>query len=192
MTSLTKLIKRNISIIFAGIVFFAQNPATAQQARLSDITITNTRDSIELVYLNVKGTFTEEMKKAVLSGVPITFSFFITLDEVRRFWKNRPIAEITLTHTIKYHNLKKEFAITRSYNDRTLTARSFSEAELLMNEIRNLKIISSDRLEKGIHYQLKAKAQLNKVTLPLYLHYILFFVSLWDFETEWQTIDFTY
>jgi len=190
MTSLTK---RNITFIFAGIIIFLiQNPAAAQQARLSDITITNTRDSLELIYLHVKGTFTEEMRKAVLSGVPITFSFFIRLDEVRGFWKNKPIAEITLTHTIKYHNLKKEFSVKRSYDDRTLTARSFREAELLMNEIRNLRIISSDRLEKGKPYRLKAKAQLNKVTLPMYLHYILFFVSLWDFETEWQTIDFTY
>lgn len=185
-------IKRNIlCIIGAGLIFFMPHSA-GYAARLSDITVTNTRESIELLYLNVKGTFTEEMKKAVLSGVPITFSFFITLDEVRGFWKNKPLVEITLTHTIKYHNLKKEFAITRSYDDRMLTARSFSEAELLMNEIRNLTVISSDRLEKGKPYRLKAKAQLNKVTLPMYLHYILFFVSLWDFETEWQTIDFTY
>lgn len=185
-------IERNIlCIIVAGIIFFMQHPA-GYAARLSDITITNTRDNLELLYLNVKGTFTEEMKKALLSGVPITFSFFITLDEVRDLWKNKPLVEITLTHTIKYHNLKKEFAITRSYNDRTLTARSFGEAELMMNEIRNITIISSDRLEKGKPYRLKAKAQLNKVRLPLYLHYILFFISLWDFETEWQTIDFTY
>ena len=36
------------------------------------------------------------------------------------------------------------------------------------------------------------KAELEKVRLPLYLHYVLFFVSLWDFETDWFTIDFIY
>ncbi|NQT10914.1 MAG: DUF4390 domain-containing protein, partial [Desulfobacteraceae bacterium] len=41
-------------------------------------------------------------------------------------------------------------------------------------------------------YQIRAKAELGKLTLPFYLHYILFFVSLWDVETDWYTIDFIY
>jgi len=39
---------------------------------------------------------------------------------------------------------------------------------------------------------LRVKAELEKVRLPLYLHYVLFFVSLWDFETDWYTVDFIY
>ena len=38
-------------------------------------------------------------------------------------------------------------------------------------------------------YRLRVKAELNKVRLPFYLHYVLFFVSLWDFETEWHEIE---
>jgi hypothetical protein len=29
------------------------------------------------------------------------------------------------------------------------------------------------------------KAKLDKVRLPLYMEYVFFFVSLWDFETDW-------
>ena len=61
-----------------------------------------------------------------------------------------------------------------------------------MSEIKSLHIIPLDKLTKGSQYQIKAKAELSKLTLPLSLHYILFFVSLWDFETDWYTIDFTY
>ena len=61
-----------------------------------------------------------------------------------------------------------------------------------MTEIDNLKIIPLNRLEKGEQYQLRVKAEVSKKTLPLYLHYILFFVSLWDYETDWYTIDFTF
>jgi hypothetical protein len=35
-------------------------------------------------------------------------------------------------------------------------------------------------------------AQLDKIRLPFYLHYVLFFVSLWDFETDWYAVDFRY
>ncbi|MDM8552680.1 DUF4390 domain-containing protein [Desulfobacterales bacterium HSG2] len=185
--------KRKISIILLGILFLTQNPAFAKKARLGDITITNTYDGLELAYLNVKGTFTAEMRKAVLSGVPTTFLFFVTVYKVRRFWSDNQIADIQITHTIKYHNLKKEFVIRRSWEkNKPITVKSFKEARKLMSEISHLKIVPSDKLEKGTRYQLRAKAKLGKVTLPLYLHYILMFVSLWDFETDWHTIDFVY
>ena len=35
-------------------------------------------------------------------------------------------------------------------------------------------------------------AELNKIQLPLYLHYVFFFLSLWDFETDWHSVDFRY
>ena len=61
-----------------------------------------------------------------------------------------------------------------------------------MSEIDSLKTVPLSRLEKGSQYQIRAKAQLSKLTLPFYLHYVLFFVSLWDFETDWYTIEFMY
>ena len=61
-----------------------------------------------------------------------------------------------------------------------------------MTEIRNIEVIPLKKLEPGARYQLRVKAELEKVRLPLYLHYVLFFVSLWDFETDWYTVDFTY
>jgi hypothetical protein len=33
---------------------------------------------------------------------------------------------------------------------------------------------------------------MSKTTLPWKMHYVLFFVSLWDFETDWYTIDFIF
>jgi hypothetical protein len=61
-----------------------------------------------------------------------------------------------------------------------------------MADIDNLKVVSLDSLEKGVQYQIKAKAKLDKLTLPFYLHYVFFFLSLWDFETDWYTVSFYY
>lgn len=164
----------------------------AQDAILTNIIVTNTRDDL-LVYLTVDGAFREKMKRAILSGVSTTFSFFIQLYRVRNFWPDKEIVEIDITHTIKYNNLKKEFVITRSWeNNQPIVTKSFVEARKLMSEIDSLKTVPLSRLEKGSQYQIRAKAQLSKLTLPFYLHYVLFFVSLWDFETDWYTIEFIY
>jgi hypothetical protein len=164
----------------------------AQEAALTNIVVTNTRDDL-LVYMNVEGAFTAQMKEAILSGVPTTFSFFIHLFTARNFWFDKEIADLEVTHTIKYDNLKKEFDVRRSWEqNKSKTTKSFTEARKWMTEIDSLSIIALNRLEKGAQYQLRAKAELSEYTLPFYLHYVLFFVSLWDFETDWYTIDFIY
>ena len=183
--------KRNICVILIGILFFVQNVAFAQDARLTNIIVTNTSDDL-LIYLNVEGAFIEDIKKAILSGVPTTFSFFITLHKVRKLWFDNNLADLKISHTIKYNNLKKEFTVIRSESNKPVVTQSFQEAQKLMSEIDKLKIVPLNMLERGSHYQIRANAELNKVTLPYYLHHILFFVSLWDFETDLYAIDFIY
>jgi Domain of unknown function (DUF4390) len=175
-----------------AILFCFYAVAFAQKAVLSNIIVTNTRDDL-LVYMNVDGAFTPKMKNAILSGVPATFSFYISFYQVRNFWFDYKIRDIKVTNTIKYNNLKEEFVVTRSWEKSgPQVTQSFDEAQKLMTEIDSLKIVPLKQLEKGRHYQLRAKAELSKVTLPFYLHYVLFFVSLWDFETDLYTVDFIY
>jgi hypothetical protein len=188
------LLKRTKSVflLILGLLLIASQAGYAQDATLTNITVSNTRDDL-LLFLNLQGAFREEMKQAILSGAPSTFSFFAKLNRVRSLWFDKDIADLEVTHTIVYDNLKKEFAVLRSWKDNNPeVTKSFDEAKKWMTEIDSLKIIPLNRLEKGKQYQLRVKAEVSKKTLPLYLHYILFFVSLWDFETDWYTIDFTF
>ncbi len=188
------LLKRTKSVflLIAGLLLLAPQAGYAQDATLTNITVSNTQDDL-LLFLNLEGAFRAEMKQAILSGAPSTFSFFAKLNRVRSLWFDKDIADLEVTHTIVYDNLKKEFTVTRSWKDNNPeVTKSFDEAKRWMTEIDSLKIIPLNRLERGEQYQLRVKAEVSKKTLPLYLHYILFFVSLWDFETDWYTIDFTF
>ena len=188
------LLKRTKSVflLILGLLLIASQAGYAQDATLTNITVSNTQDDL-LLFLNLEGAFREEMKQAILSGAPSTFSFFAKLNRVRSLWFDKDIADLEVTHTIIYDNLKKEFTVTRSWKENNPeVTKSFEEAKKWMTEIDSLKIIPLNRLEKGEQYQLRVKAEVSKKTLPLYLHYILFFVSLWDFETDWYTIDFTF
>ena len=190
---MTKRPTRYFFAVFLSIyLLFWPAISQAQKANLSNIILTNTRDNL-LLYLIVEGAFSPKVEKTISSGVPGTFTFYIKLLKVRGIWKDEEIADITVTHTIKYDNLKKEYIITRSEETQSpLSIKSFEEAKKLMTEVDSLTIGKLKWLEKGQQYQIRAKAKLNKLTLPFYLHYILFFMSLWDFETDWYTIDFIY
>jgi hypothetical protein len=178
--------------VLMSLIFLIQIPYAAQDATLTNLIVTNTSNDL-LVYLNVEGAFREQTVNAIMSGVPASFSFFIKLYQKRSMWFDKVIADIEIANSIKYNNLKKEFVVERSWeNGRIRTAQSLKEAQKLMSDVDGLKIIHLNKLAKGKQYQVKAKAQLSKLTLPFYLHYVFFFVSLWDFETDWYTIDFIY
>jgi hypothetical protein len=178
--------------ILLTLVFLLQTPFAAQNATLSNIIVTNTSTDL-MVYMNVDGAFREQTVTAIMNGVPTSFSFFIKLFQKRSIWFDKVIADIEVTNSIKFNNLKKEFVVERSWeNNIPRTVQSLKEAEKLMSDVDGLKLVPLSELKKGNQYQLRAKAQLSKIILPFYLHYVLFFVSLWDFETDWYSIDFIY
>jgi hypothetical protein len=164
----------------------------AKQAQITDIIVTNNQEQL-LVYFNTKGCFTPEMNKAILSGIPTTFTFLLEIYKPRSFWPNKKLSAVKLHHTIKYDSLREEFNLTLSERgNQTFPVKEFSKAQEIMADVSNIQLIPLKQLERNSQYQLRIKAELNKVTLPLYLHYILFFVSLWDFETDWYVVEFNY
>ena len=189
------VIKQKVLVLaVAAIINFAfcTNLFAAQAAVISNVHITNTRDDL-VAYFKVENAFTDEISQAVLKGVPASFSFYITLDQVRKALFDTEISDYKITSTLKYNILKKEFVVSRPWkNEKPFVTDSFEEAKRLMTEIDNLTIARLTNLVKGKKYKLKLKADLDKVTLPLYLHYVFFFVSFWDFETDKHVTKFTY
>jgi hypothetical protein len=174
------------------LLFLSPSPLQAAEATLANIIVTNTQDDL-LVFFEIKGSFTREMEEAILNGIPTTFNIFIRLYRSRTLWLDASISDIKLEHNIKYDSLKNEFRVRRSEeNYKELIFKNFEEAKKAMAEIRNIQVVPLSELRARSKYQLRVKAELEKVQLPLYLHYVLFFVSLWDFETDWYTVDFMY
>jgi hypothetical protein len=171
----------------------AASPAHAQQeARLSDIVVTNTAEHL-IVYFTVEDCFTAEMLEAIESGLPTTFTFYIRLYERRDFWWDRQMTELEVRHTVRFDQLKKHYEVTRSDGTgEVVNVQDFDEVRRLMSEVAALPVVPLDRLQKGGRYQLQMMAEMDKIRLPLYLHYVFFFLSLWDFKTDWYTVNFLY
>jgi len=171
---------------------FSNRPALAADARLTDIVVTNTRDNL-IVYFSVTDCFTDDMQKAINNGVSTIFTFFVKLYEVRDWWWDKNIADLKVSHEIRYDSLKKVYIFTSSSSDgKEISVSDFEEAKKLMSEIVGLKVTQLRNLQRGNRYQISMMAELDKIRLPFYFHYVFFFLSLWDFETDWYTVDFRY
>jgi len=175
------------------VLFIAATPAVgANHPTLSNITVSNTNDEL-LLHLNLNGSFSDAIRQNVLAGKTTSFAFRIRLSQVKDFWLDETIADLTVVHTIKFDPVKKEFTVRRSWTGyEAETTRSFEEAQRWMNHIEGLRIVSLSRMEKSARYELQAKAEVSKKILPFNLHHVLFFVSFWDEQTDWYIIDFVY
>jgi len=170
----------------------AEIPALAENARLKDIVVTNTRNDL-LLYLSVDNCFTDQMVAAIQNGIPTTFKFFIRLIEKRDYAWDRKIADFQVSHTVHYDNLKKEYFVTLTEKEgQIISLKDFEEVKQLMSEIVGLRVTGLHNLKRNASYKMEMMAQLDKIELPFHLHYVLFFLSLWNFETDWYTVEFRY
>jgi hypothetical protein len=71
-------------------------------------------------------------------------------------------------------------------NQGSLVTSNFEEAKGFMATVKGVEIRPSSPLSPGTPAQLRIKAELDPVRLPFHLEYLFFFVSLWDFETDWH------
>jgi hypothetical protein len=158
--------------------------AFCQKASINAVTVKKTNGSWRLNF-DVENCFTEKMEEAIQSGIRTTFTFYTNLYQKRSWWRDRKMDSIEFRHTIQYHPIQKIYQVTLEENSSSLTTSSLEEAKTLMSKVKELKIRPSSPLVPGIPTYLRIKAELDMVKLPLHLEYLFFFVSLWDFETDW-------
>ncbi len=176
--------------VLAFLFILPCHPAGAQDATISDLAAVNS-DTHLLVYLTVKDCFTEEMLTGVHNGIPATFTFFVNIYETREMWPDKKIFSYSFDRTLSFDNLKEQYTVTSSANNRSITTETLSEAKLLLAEVADLKTAQLDHFKPDTLYRIEVKAKLEKKTLPWYYQYLFPFSSLWDFETGWATLEFS-
>jgi hypothetical protein len=77
------------------------------------------------------------------------------------------------------------YEVTFEEKESSVAASSLEEAKGLMSKVVELEIRPNSPLKSGMPIYFRIKAALDPVRLPLHLEYLFFFVSLWDFKTDW-------
>jgi hypothetical protein len=170
--------------------FYVSTAAAKNKAEIVDTEIAQDPDNLKVSF-SIRDCFTPSMEEAIQSGVPTTFRILVVLEKPGVLFSTQ-VLDVVLEHTIKYDYLKNEYHVQLPESpDATMVTKDFIEARRWMSTVKDLPLIPLWRLQKDEVYQLRVKAELSKVELPLFFRYIFFFVSLWDFETDWQNATFS-
>ena len=175
--------------IAGGLVFFLvwvfPLSAFCQKASIKNVDVKGT-NSVWKVSFDVENCFTNKMEEAIQSGIRTTFTFYIRLFQKRSWWKDRKIASVEFHHTVLYHPIQKVYQVKLGEKHPPLAVSSLEEVKRLMSKVKEFEIRCSSPLEPRTPAYFRIKAGLDTVRLPLHLEYHFFFVSLWDFETDWH------
>ena len=165
--------------------------ALAQEVFIEDLVVVPNQENLVLG-CRLENAFTEDLEEIILSGLPASFVFRVSIYRSRMFWPDKEITSFELKHTIAYDHLKDEFTISFSEVGRQpVVVQKFAEARTLMNELTDLPVLVLNRLEPEQTYYARVKALLGPISLPLST-YFSFFLSPFNFETDWVLRSFRY
>lgn len=183
--------KTTLIIAFAILLILSPAPAFSEQARIKNTLITYDKKNLT-IYFHVDGSFTPKIEEAIQSGIPTTFIYRIHLYNKSGDTLGTQIKSRRISHTIKYDPLRKDYTVIASEKKEAVVTQDFKKAKELMARVDAFPLAPLDRLQRDSQYSLQIKAELDTIKLPPPLNYLFFFISYWDFETEWETVEFTY
>ncbi|MBI5815168.1 MAG: DUF4390 domain-containing protein [Nitrospinae bacterium] len=167
----------------------------------------------------LKGAFTREIKESVLSGMPMTFTYFIELKRIRSLIWNETSRKLAVKRTVKFDALRKVYLMweKKGENDEDLTFEQelaaaeynkekakdqptqadgqqaqepamgdYEQMEKWMTRLEGVDMGPVSNLKQGARYYFMVRCEMKSIKLIPPFNYILFFVSLWDFDTEWE------
>jgi hypothetical protein len=187
----------NIRLLFlCGFLILAhpcQPLASAEETpEIKDIIVT-TSDTDLLLFATVKNGITQEMVDGVKNGIPIIFTYQMELVKTSSKWLDTTLVESAVTHTLSFDEANKIYRVAFSdQGDKIVTTKDVTEAKQLMAELNGVKVIALSQLIPDAPYAIHFKVTLKKGSLPLGMHRLLPIPALWDFETDWRTIEFRY
>ncbi|MDR3628798.1 MAG: DUF4390 domain-containing protein [Desulfocapsaceae bacterium] len=185
------------SFLLIFILFILQVPPVAaaekKEPYFENVILTTSETSL-LLFGGLKYTFSEDMLRGLHSGIPIQYSFFVEVNRARRYWTDEQVASVGFTHTLRYDTLKETYRveIDEGTGPKIIACQTLTEAQKVMNEFNGVNIVKLSGLVPDDSYTLRVRAELYKKNLPMGLHHVVPFVSFWDIETSWYSVDFNY
>ncbi|MFH1146621.1 MAG: DUF4390 domain-containing protein [Pseudomonadota bacterium] len=186
-----KSIVAHFSLCLAVMFVFLAFPSSfcAQNLSLTDVIVNNSRRDL-LAYFNVRNSFDDETRQALLNGVTVRLIFDIRLFQVRDLWPDVLLAALNLEHSIRYDALKEEFLV--DLDGKKYRLKELPKAQSLVSEVSGLSVSPLSKLASNRTYELQIKAARKKDPTPSVFSYIISMLSFWDTETDDYSVEFRY
>jgi len=169
----------------------------ATDARIDHLTVQIIEQEI-VISTVLKGGLHPQTVREIHNGIPKDIYYYLILLRKQKHWFDEEILSKTVRITVKYDTLKKQYTVVRrewldqsgqidptNLNLSEQVVSDFSILQQAVSRIDEIRIAPTHWLQKGSQYYIGVKAQMKTVKLPLYFHYLLFFIPVLELDTPW-------
>ena len=120
-----------------------------------------TRADRVLVSFKLTDVFTEDVRRAIHSGVTITFYYDVQLKRGATLWLDRTIESAVVIATVKYDPVTRKYLVTQRTDGRMERADVLDREEIArewLTEFDKLPLFSSASLEPNAEYYVRVRA----------------------------------
>jgi hypothetical protein len=175
-----------LSLALSLIVVALAGNLPAWGAEIVDLVPVVSGNTIQVSF-RMSGAFSEEVERAVASGLPVTFRFTVQLKKVRTPWINEKVATRTIRTTVTYDNLTERYKLSRELDNEIVATEVLSDPEAMrrfMVTMESLQLFDTSLLEPNGEYYLRVKGVIRDRNL--------FLLIPWDVGSGWMKAYFTY
>jgi hypothetical protein len=180
---------RHVLAIRAALLGLAMIALPATMAAAADVEVRTANIGLMDGYwrLNARIDYrpTEEVEKALKSGVALTFRVDLVIDRVRDWLPDAEELEIRRDWQVSYEPLAERYLV-RYPDEREPTSHlTLFSALNAAGRLQALPILEEPRLDARRAYDIALRASLNQRTLPAPLQMLAFWNGGFSLESEW-------
>lgn len=181
-------------VVAASVAVFFLLPTPPGQGRRGQAYIDDVRLSLGpggevMLDFRVKNVLDALVADTLDSGLPVRFAHLIQVVQPRELKRDKVLVDLKLVRVLEKDNLKDRFRVTVENTEEKRQYGDLREAVEVMTRVEKVVLVPADVIETRRPLFLKIKTQLQQFQLPFRLHYLLAFVSYWDVETDWYTLE---
>jgi hypothetical protein len=137
----------------------------------------------------------EEMREALRGGVPLTFSYRIRLTTKGSILGEKIVRRREIIHNLEFDPVKQLYMFSgEGYGIEPVVKTTKDEEEAVgwLTSILDWRLYPLNRLKDNVRYRVRVMATLRSVELPSIFGYLFFFTTIFNQETPWVQLDFTF
>lgn len=166
------------------LVLLAAVPAAAREF---DVTEVETRvvDGTLVMDANIRYDFSERALEALDNGVPLTVEVHLQVRGADDWIWQDSLTDQRLRFRIRYKPLSERYLVSQVPDDAGRTYVTRDAAVAALGELRDIPLVTLDRLDPELSYELHLRVALDIEELPLPLRPMAYMYPSWKQSSKW-------
>ncbi len=182
---MTRLLSRMLAVLVMGVCDFAVS-AESPAAEIVDL-VPVIRDEGISVSFRVEDAFSEDIVRAIDTGLEVSFRYNVELKRARSGWLDERAAARQIRTAVTYDNLTRRYSLTREIDgeiDSTEIVANADGMRRFMTEFESLLLFDVSLMRPNEEYYLRVNGVMEDRNLLLLIP--------WNVAADWREAHFTY